>query len=52
MLEVSEKPIIIAGSGAHYSNAGEAISTFAEKMGTPVFTAAQGRGIISESPLF
>ena len=49
MLKVSEKPIIIAGSGAHYSYAGEAISTFAEKTGTPVFTSAQGRGIISDT---
>ena len=49
MLKGSERPMIIAGSGAHYSDAGEAISTFAEKTGTPVFTANQGRGIISDT---
>lgn len=49
MLNKSEKPIIIAGSGAHYSGAGSAITTFAEKTGAPIFTTTQGRGVISDT---
>jgi len=49
MLKHSEKPMIVAGSGAHYSNAGDAISAFAEKTGAPIFTSTQGRGVVSDT---
>jgi len=49
MLKDSEKPMIVAGSGAHYSNAGRAITAFAEKTGAPIFTSTQGRGVISDT---
>lgn len=49
MLRNSEKPMIIAGSGAHYSHAGGAIEAFAEKTGAPIFTSTQGRGVISDT---
>ncbi len=49
MLKDSEKPMIVAGSGAHYSNAGRAIMAFAEKTGAPIFTSTQGRGVISDT---
>jgi len=49
MLEQAEKPIVIAGSGAWYSDAGDALTAFAEKTGVPVFTSAAGRGTIPDS---
>lgn len=48
MLRESRKPMIVAGSGAHYSNAGDEITALAEKAGVPIFTATQGRGLISD----
>lgn len=49
MLIESRKPMIVAGSGAYYSGAGEEIIAMAEKAGVPVFTATQGRGTVSDS---
>ena len=49
MFKDSEKPMIVAGSGAHYSDAGSEIMTFAEKTGAPIFTSTQGRGVISDT---
>ncbi len=48
MIDKAEKPIIIAGSGAWYSDAGQELTAFAEKTGIPVFTSSQGRGVISD----
>lgn len=48
----AEKPIVIAGSGAHYSDAGQAVFAFVEKTGVPVFTSAQGRGLLSDAHPF
>jgi acetolactate synthase-1/2/3 large subunit len=49
MLGNSRKPIVIAGSGAYYSDAGEEFAEFIEKTGAPGFTATMGRGIISDT---
>jgi acetolactate synthase-1/2/3 large subunit len=49
MLQQAEKPILIAGSGAWYSDAGAELTAFVENTGIPIFTSAAGRGIISDS---
>ncbi|SHJ74781.1 acetolactate synthase-1/2/3 large subunit [Desulfatibacillum alkenivorans DSM 16219] len=52
MIEQANTPMIIAGSGAWYSDAGEELQKFVEMTNIPVFTATQGRGVISdEHPL-
>ncbi len=49
MLDGAEKPVLIAGSGAYYSGAGSELQTFIEKTGVPLFTAAQGRGVVADT---
>jgi acetolactate synthase-1/2/3 large subunit len=49
MLSHAEKPVILAGSGAYYSGAGPALKDFIEKTGAPLFTSAQGRGVVSDN---
>ncbi|MBF0120376.1 MAG: thiamine pyrophosphate-binding protein [Desulfobacterales bacterium] len=49
MLEASEKPIIIAGSGAWASNAGQNLIEFIEKTGAPIFTSLTGRGVVPDT---
>jgi acetolactate synthase-1/2/3 large subunit len=48
-LAASKRPIVIAGSGAYYSGAGEELLAFMEKSGVPVFTASQGRGLVPDT---
>ena len=48
MLQGASKPIVIAGSGAWYSDAGAELKEFVEKTGVPTFTSAAGRGIIPD----
>ena len=51
MMEIvrgSTKPVIMAGSGAYYSDAGQELASFVEKSGIPVFTGKFGRGVISD----
>ena len=45
----AQKPIIVAGSGAWYSDAGEELAKFADKTGVPIFTQANGRGVVPDS---
>ncbi len=45
----SKKPIVIAGSGAWYSDAGKELTELAEKSGAPVFTLGGGRGTIPDT---
>lgn len=49
LLEKSEKPAFIAGSGAYYSGAEKEFTEFIEKIGAPAFTATLGRGLISDT---
>ena len=52
LIEKSEKPILIAGSGAWYSGVSNELVDFTEKTGIPTFTSISGRGIIpDEHPL-
>jgi acetolactate synthase-1/2/3 large subunit len=49
LIQAAERPVIIAGSGAWYSDAGAELTAFAEKTGIPTFTSALGRGTISDT---
>ncbi|HDP80805.1 MAG TPA: thiamine pyrophosphate-binding protein [Spirochaetes bacterium] len=49
MIAKAERPVLIAGSGAYYSEAGEELVKLIEKTGMPIFTATQGRGVVSDT---
>jgi len=49
IIEQSKRPLIIAGTGCRFSEAGGAIAAFAEHRGIPVITKSGGRGIIPDS---
>ncbi len=49
MLAQAKKPIIIAGSGAWYADAGPELTAFVEKTGIPAFTLGGGRGVIPDT---
>lgn len=48
MLTNAQKPAIIAGSGAHYADAGTELKEFAELTGIPVFTNTMARGLLPD----
>lgn len=53
MLNGAERPVILAGGGILYSGAEDALISFAENTGTPVFTNGKARGIPGgDHPLF
>ncbi len=49
MIEMAEKPIVIAGTGAWQSDAGDELKTFIEKAGIPLFTSLSARGLVPDS---
>jgi acetolactate synthase-1/2/3 large subunit len=49
MLQTATFPVVIAGSGVWYADAGEALRGFVERAGVPVFTGDSGRGSISDT---
>lgn len=49
LLQQATQPIVIAGSGAWYSDAGQELTAFVEKTGIPAFTSTLGRGTISDT---
>lgn len=49
IIEQSKRPLIIAGTGCRFSEAGSALAAFAEHRGIPVITREGGRGIIPDS---
>jgi acetolactate synthase-1/2/3 large subunit len=49
MLRKAKKPVIIAGSGAYYADAGEELKTFCELTKVPVFTKFTGRGVLPDN---
>lgn len=52
LLKASERPMIIAGGGVHYSEAWNELQTFSEKFGIPVSETSAGKGAIRDaSPL-
>jgi acetolactate synthase I/II/III large subunit len=48
-LASAERPVIVAGSGAFWSDAGAEIVRFAEMSGIPVITASAARGVVADS---
>lgn len=48
LLDQAQKPVIIAGGGAWWSQAQEELLAFAQKTGIPVFTRNAARGIIPD----
>ncbi len=49
MIMEAKKPVVIAGSGAWYADAGKELVDFVEKTGIPAFTAGAGRGVIPDT---
>ncbi|MDP1991180.1 MAG: thiamine pyrophosphate-binding protein [Syntrophales bacterium] len=49
MLQTANAPVVIAGSGVWYADAGEALRIFVEQTGIPVFTGNSGRGTVSDT---
>jgi acetolactate synthase-1/2/3 large subunit len=49
MVGTANAPVIIAGSGVWYADAGEPLQAFAERTGIPVFTGNSGRGALSDT---
>lgn len=48
LLAGAERPIALAGSGAFWSGAGDALRTFVERTRIPLFTLRAGRGLLDE----
>jgi acetolactate synthase-1/2/3 large subunit len=48
ILSSAERPVVLAGSGAHFSGAGPAMEAFAERTGIPVITTSAARGLIDD----
>lgn len=48
-LTAAERPLIVVGSGAFWSGAGDAIGRFAEAARIPVITASAARGVVADS---
>jgi len=49
MLRNSQKPVVIAGTGAWQADAGNELTEFIEKAGIPVFTSLSGRGSVPDA---
>jgi thiamine pyrophosphate-dependent acetolactate synthase large subunit-like protein len=49
LLESATRPIIVAGSGAFWSGAGDALARFAEAAKIPVVTTSAARGVLPDS---
>src|SRR2546421_664711 len=44
----AELPVVLAGTGAHFSGAGEALSAVAERTGVPVTTTSAASGLLDD----
>jgi len=49
LIRAAKNPVVIAGSGAWYADAGAELIEFVEKTGIPAFTAGAGRGVIPDT---
>jgi acetolactate synthase-1/2/3 large subunit len=53
LLKSAARPVIMAGAGAYFSDAGEELRAFAEAAGIPVFSDFQAHGLLaSNHPLY
>lgn len=48
MLEAAERPIVIAGSGVWWADAGRELQEFIERTSLPLYTITMARGIVSD----
>lgn len=48
LLRAAERPIVIAGGGAFWSGAGDALRAFAVRAGAPVTTTSSARGLVPD----
>ena len=48
MLAAAMRPVLVAGGGAHWSEAGPDLQTFIEATGIPIFTTPMSRGLVPE----
>ncbi|MDP8957236.1 MAG: thiamine pyrophosphate-binding protein [Actinomycetota bacterium] len=48
LLERAERPVVVAGSGAFFSRAGESLVRFADTTSIPVTTTSAARGLIDD----
>jgi acetolactate synthase I/II/III large subunit len=48
LLEGAERPVVLAGGGAFWSGAGQALVAFAERTGIPATTTSSARGLIGD----
>ncbi len=48
-LRQAERPVVLAGGGAFWAGAGEALTRFAEASGIPVATTSHARGLLPDS---
>ena len=49
LIRQAERPVVIAGSGAWWSDAGSELEAFIEKASLPLFTVCLARGIVADS---
>ncbi len=48
VLAGAERPVVLAGSGAFFSGAGEALRRFVERTGIPAMTTSAARGLLDD----
>jgi acetolactate synthase-1/2/3 large subunit len=48
LLATAARPVVLAGSGAFFSGAGDALRAFAERSGIPVITTSAARGLLDD----
>ncbi|MDP9342855.1 MAG: thiamine pyrophosphate-binding protein [Actinomycetota bacterium] len=48
LLATAARPAVLAGSGAFFSGAGDALREFAERSGIPVITTSAARGLVDD----
>lgn len=49
LLEGAERPVVLAGGGAHWSGAADALRAFTERTGIPVTTTSAARGLLPDT---
>ena len=47
-IAAAQRPVVIAGSGAFWSGAGDALESFVERARVPLFTIRGGRGLVAD----
>ncbi len=48
LLRSARRPVVIAGGGVHYSEAGAELQAFAQRFGVPVAETYSGKGVLQE----